>query len=130
MIKNLAKVLKYLVPLIIAVFVGRVIHANWEQVREAEWQLSPLHLLGSFALCSGWFLLRPLGWNLILNRLGRDVPYGAVFRVYRQSELSRHIPGGVWQFLSRIYLIKRWRVTASACWRRPSSIWSWPLWPP
>lgn len=115
MIKKLAKVLKLLVPLIIAFFVGRVIHANWQQVREAEWQFSPLYLIGSFALCSGWFLFRPLGWNIILNRFGRHVPYAAVFRVYRQSELSRYVPGAVWQFVSRIYLIKRWHVTASAC---------------
>lgn len=115
MIRNLARVLKLLVPLVIAYFVGKVIHANWEQVRTAEWQFSPLHLIGSFVLCSGWFLFRPLGWNVILNRFGRDVPYGAVYRVYRQSELSRYVPGAVWQFVSRIYLIKRWHVTASAC---------------
>lgn len=115
LIKNLAKILKILVPLIIAFFVGRVIHTNWEQVRDANWQFSPLYLAGSFLLCSAWFLFRPLGWNVILNRFGRKVPYGAVYRVYRQSELSRYVPGGVWQFLSRIYLIKRWHVTASAC---------------
>ena len=115
MIKKLAGALKLLVPLVIAFFVGRVIHANWEQVRDAEWQLSPLYLLGSFLLCSGWFLFRPLGWSIILNRFGRHVPYPAVFRVYRQSELSRYVPGAVWQFVSRIYLIKRWHVSASAC---------------
>lgn len=115
MIKGLARILKVLVPIVVAFFVGRVIHTNWEQVRDAEWQLSPLHLLGSFILCSAWFLVRPLGWNTILNCFGRPVPYAAVYRVYRQSELSRYVPGAVWQFVSRIYLIKRWHVTASAC---------------
>ncbi len=115
MIRKIAKVLKFGVPLIVAYFVGRVIHTNWEQVRDADWQFSPFYILGAALLSSTWYLARPLGWNIILNRFGRPVPYLAVYGVYRQSELSRYVPGAVWQFLSRIYLIKRWHVSASAC---------------
>lgn len=115
MTRQLARVAKIAVPLVVVFFVARVILDNWEQVREAEWRVSPLYLVGSFVLCSGWFLVRPVGWNIILNRFGRKAPFFAVYRVYRQAELSRYVPGGVWQFVSRIYLIKRWRVSASAC---------------
>ena len=106
---------KYLVPPILFFFVGRAIVRNWDQVREADWRLSAGPLLLSFVLCAAWYAVRPWGWNVILNRFGRPVPFAAVFRVTRQAELSRYIPGGVWQFLSRIYLIKRWGVSASAC---------------
>ncbi len=113
-LRTLAHAAKIAVPLVIAFFVGRVIVANWTQVREADWRFSPLYLIVSFLLCSPWFLARPLGWNVIINRFGRRVPYSAVYRVVRQSELSRFVPGGVWQFVSRVYLIKKWHVPASA----------------
>lgn len=111
----LGLVLKVAVLLIVVGFVGHRIVSNWQEVKEADWRLEPLYLVGSFLLCSIWFWVRPLGWNIILNCFGGKVPFFAVYRVYRQSELSRYVPGAVWQFLSRIYLIKRWRVSASAC---------------
>ena len=111
---TLLRLAKLVVPLIVTFFVGRGIYRNWEQVREAEGALNPLLLATSFVLCSGWFLFRPLGWNIIINRFGKRVPYPAVFRVYRKSELSRYVPGAIWQFVSRVYFIKEWGIVASA----------------
>ena len=113
-LRRFAHVAKIAVPLVVAFFVGRVIVSNWQQVRDADWHFSPVYLAASFLLCSPWFLARPLGWNVIVNRFGRHVPYAAVYRVVRQAELSRFVPGGVWQFVSRVYLIKKWHVAASA----------------
>lgn len=111
---RLAHGAKFLVPVIVAVFVGRVIYGNWQQIQDADWDIAPLYLLGSAALCSVWFWVRPLGWNLLVNGFGRTIPFPAVFRVVRQAELSRFIPGGVWHFASRVYLIKQWKVSASS----------------
>lgn len=113
--KRIVNTLKLLVPLVIAFFVARVIHANWEQVKDAEWSFRPGYLLLSYLLVSPWFVIRPFGWNMILNNFGRRVPFPAVFRVARHAELSRYVPGGVWQFVSRIYLIQKWHVSATAC---------------
>lgn len=115
MIKKIANVAKFVVPLVLIFFVGRVIADNWEDVSAAEWQIRPLYLFFSALLCSPWFLLRPLGWNIILNRFGRAVPFPAVFRVTRQAELGRYVPGAVWQWIGRVYLIQKWHVTAAAC---------------
>lgn len=115
MIKKLAHVAKFVIPLVLIFFVGRVIVENWEEVSAAEWHVRPLYLLVSALLCSPWFLLRPLGWNILLNRFGRSVPFAAVFRVNRQAELGRYVPGAVWQWIGRVYLIQKWRVTAAAC---------------
>ena len=115
LIKKLLPYLKLLVPLVVAFFVGRVIHANWQQVREAEWSASPLDLTLAFLCCSAWFWVRPYGWMLILGSFGRGVPYPAVYRVFRKAEMSRMVPGAIWQFVSRVFLLKRWGVTAGAC---------------
>jgi len=115
LIKKIANVAKFVIPLVLIFFVGRVIVDNWEEVSSAEWHVRPLYLLLSALLSSPWFLLRPLGWNILLNRFGKPVPYTAVFRVNRQAELGRYIPGAVWQWIGRVYLTQQWGVTAAAC---------------
>lgn len=113
-LRRAAGIGKFLIPAILAFFVGRVIHANWSQIQEAEWDISPLYLAASAVLSASWFWVRPLGWNLLVNGFGRPVPFFSVYRVVRQAELSRFIPGGVWQFASRVYLVQKWKVSASS----------------
>ncbi len=110
-----ARIAKFLVPLVVAFFVGRVILENWEQVRAAEWSVRPAYLAASFVLCGAWYVFRPYGWNVILRGFGSEAPFPAVFRMCRKAELSRYVPGGVWQFVSRVYLLKQWNVSAGAC---------------
>jgi len=110
-----ARIAKFVVPLIVIFFVGRVILNNWEQVRTAEWEVRPAYLALSFLLSCGWFVFRPYGWNIILNGFGHPVPFPAAFRVTRKAELSRYVPGGVWQFVSRVFLLREWGVSAAAC---------------
>jgi uncharacterized membrane protein YbhN (UPF0104 family) len=110
-----AKVAKFLVPLVVIFFVGRVILNNWEQVRTADWNVRPSYLFVSFCLSAAWFVFRPYGWKIILDGFGHPVPFPAVFRVCRQAELSRYVPGGVWQFVSRVVLLRQWDVSAAAC---------------
>jgi uncharacterized membrane protein YbhN (UPF0104 family) len=106
---------KYLVPLIIGFFIARVIYRNWQQVREAEWVFDPVFLLLSFALTAPWFLLRPWAWQQILRRFGYSIPYHSAYRIVRRAELSRFVPGGIWHYVSRVYLASQWGVAAPAC---------------
>ena len=115
MTKRLAQLGKFVVPIVIGFFIGRTIYRNWEQVRQADWQLAPLYLLISLALAAPWFAYRPLVWKLLLARFGYELPYAASFRVMRQAEMSRYVPGTVWQYVSRVYLAGRWGVPATAC---------------
>ena len=113
-LRKAAHVAKFVVPALIAFFLGRVIYANWSQIRQAEWDLTPSYLIASAVLCAPWFWARPLGWNLLVNAFGQRVPFSAVFRVVRHAELSRFLPGGIWAMASRVYLVKKWRVKPSA----------------
>ena len=113
-LRKAADVGKFLVPAAIAFFVGRVIHANWRQIQQAEWDVNYLYLVVSALLCAPWFWIRPLGWNLLVNAFGRHVPFSAVYRVVRHAELSRFLPGGFWAVASRVYLVKKWHVKPSS----------------
>ncbi len=115
MIRRSLPAIKIAVPLILAFFIGRMIHGNWQQVRAEPWRLEVGWLALSFVLAAAWHLIRPLGWTRLIRGFGHDVPYREIYRVYRKSELSRYVPGGIWQFASRIYLTRRHGVGAAAC---------------
>ncbi len=115
MIKRGLPVLKALVPLVLAWFIGRMIYGNWQQVRSEPWRLDLPWLAVSFALGAAWHLVRPLGWTRLLRGFDHIVPFWEIYRIYRKSELSRYVPGGIWQFAARIYLTRRHGVSAAAC---------------
>lgn len=106
---------KIAIPLILSFFIGRMIHGSWQQIRAEPWQLDPVRLALSFACAAAWYLVRPFGWTQLINAFGHDLRYGDVYRAYRKSELSRYVPGGVWQFASRVYLTRRYGVEAATC---------------
>ena len=113
-VNRVFRILKFLVPLVIAFFIGRAIHRNWQEVRAADWTFDGGYLLISVLLTVGWFALRPYAWAAILGRFGHPISYGAAFRIFRQAELSRYVPGTVWQYVSRVYLAGQWGVPAAA----------------
>ncbi len=108
------QILKFLVPLVIAFFIGRVIYRNWQEVRAADWTFDGGYLFISVLLTVGWFALRPYVWATILGKFGHHKSYGEAFRIFRQAELSRYVPGTVWQYVSRVYLAGQWGVPAAA----------------
>ena len=112
--QRIFRILKPVVPLGVAFFIGRAIYENWRHVREAPWDFEGRYLFLSFLLTVGWFVLRPLVWAVILRRFGHRISFGAAYRTVRQAELSRYVPGGVWQYVSRVYLADRWGVPAAA----------------
>lgn len=115
MTKKLLLVLKISVPLVVAFFIGRMIYGNWLQIRSEPWRLDAASLALSFALGAAWHLARPWGWTRLIRGFGHDLPYWDVYRIYRKSEASRYVPGGIWQFASRIYLTGRFGVGSATC---------------
>jgi hypothetical protein len=113
-VKRVVQILKYLVPLVIAFFIGRVIYQNWQEVRNAAWSFRPLELSASFLLTGWWFILRPRVWAYVLDHFGYKLTFNQAFQVVRKGELSRYVPGTIWQYLSRIYLASLYGVPAHA----------------
>lgn len=115
MTRYLLAVFKVCVPLAAALFVGRMIHGSWHEVRAEPWQLDAGPLALSFVLAAAWHLGRPFGWTRLIRGFGHNLPFWEVYGVYRKSEVSRYVPGGIWQFASRIYLLRRFGVGPAPC---------------
>lgn len=108
------RVLKPILPLGIAYFIGRAIYENWRDVQDASWNFEWFYLLLSFLLVAVFYVLPPLVWKFILQYFGYDISVGAAYRTVRQAELSRYVPGGIWKYISRVHLANRWGVPAMA----------------
>jgi glycosyltransferase 2 family protein len=111
--KRLLLWLKWLVSLAVAFFIGRVIHLEWQKVRAFEWRFDVWFLALSFLATSFWFFARAWVWRAIVRHFGFDIPYRESVRIFVLSELSRYVPGTVWQYFSRIYLAGQWGVPAA-----------------
>ena len=105
--------LKWLVPLLAGFFIGRVIYRQWQQVSQFDWRFDPFFLALSFLATSTWFFVRPFIWRTLVAHFDRAIPYRECIRIWVLSELSRYVPGTVWQYFSRIYLAGRWGVPAA-----------------
>ena len=113
MTKRLLHWLKFLVPLVAAFFIGRIIYRQWQQVRTFEWHFDLLYLFLSFLATSSWFFIRSYIWRFLVAHFGHTIPYRECIRIWVLSELSRYVPGTVWQYFSRIYLAGRWGVPST-----------------
>lgn len=110
MIRHLKRVLKYLLPILIFLFLGKSIYSNWQQIREYPWQFDFPLLALSALLGSTWFFLRTWIWWQLVREMHEHVPYWPAFRVFMISEVARYVPGKIWQYVSRIYLAEKYNI--------------------
>lgn len=108
MIPWIKRLLKYLLPAAILLFLARSIYTNWTQIREYPWQLDLPLLAAATLLGSAWFFLRTWIWAQLVREMHRNLPYWPAFRVFMISEVARYVPGKIWQYVSRIYLAERY----------------------
>ena len=85
-------------------FLATLLVSQWQTLQSYEWRLQPgWALLALAGLGLGWLMELGL-WRAILSRLGGSLRYGMAARVWFLSNLTRYIPGNVWQFLSMVEL--------------------------
>jgi len=81
-------------------FIGWRIYTDLDQIRGFDWKLRPVLLAGSVLMLSAVLLWGVLVWQLVLRRCGLRVPFRPLARAWFLSNLSRYIPGVVWQFVT------------------------------
>lgn len=85
-------------------FLGREIVRNAEQLRGFDWEVRPGLLVLSVAVLSLVFLAGTWVWSLVLRAFGVRMPLRPLARAWFLSNLSRYVPGVVWQFVSLVQL--------------------------
>jgi hypothetical protein len=81
-------------------FLGLEIARNVDELRNFRWAFRPGILLASLLLLVGVFCWGILVWRAVLRRFGVESDFLPLARVWFVSNVSRYIPGMVWQFVS------------------------------
>ena len=89
---------------------------HWDEVKFRVMAIS----WGRFAIAAVMFavflfVFRATTWRWLLVGMGERLPVAAAARIWSVSELARYLPGGIWQVLGRIYMVKQYGVRGSVC---------------
>lgn len=99
------RVASYAVVLAAGAFLYFTIARNWRELGTFEWSIDPLLLLASLVLHVGVLAWGVHVWSLVLRMLDAPVVgYRPLLRVWSASNLTRYIPGAVWQFMTAAHL--------------------------
>ncbi len=85
-------------------FLGLLVVENVGALRQHEWSVRPALLALSIAVNIAGLAWGVLVWRMVLRRMGVEVPYTSVARVWFLSGLGRYIPGKIWQFVGAAQL--------------------------
>jgi len=84
---------------------------NRGEVSKITWNIKSFDSLFLILSLSLVYLSNIFSWHLTTRALGVRVSFKDNFRVWMFSNLSRLLPGGIWQYPSRVYLLSGQGIT-------------------
>ena len=85
-------------------FVGYRLQRDWPALTEILQGASPVRLGLSLVALLGALGLVAARWHLTLRVLGCHPSLGASLRIWFLSQAGRHLPGGIWSYVTRLGL--------------------------
>lgn len=78
--------------------------SNLSLLSTLKWQFNFLYLFLAFGCAFSVYTLNAFSWFVVLKFLDINISIYQAIRVWVLSNLSRLLPGSVWQYVSRVYL--------------------------
>lgn len=97
----------YLLALVLLVFLFWEIIRNFEVILEAEWELSFINILFIVLSFFSVYLINITSWHLVTKGLGLTTPFKRNVKIWMFSNLSRFLPGGIWQYPTRVFMLSK-----------------------
>jgi hypothetical protein len=106
--------LGYLFSGLLLAFLGYYIYRNWQLLGQYEFTLDPFYLALSIILLvpTFWFPAL-LWWRITADALHAELNWRVSVRLWFTSQITRYLPGGVWNLFSRVYLFGEQGVSKS-----------------
>ena len=105
------RVAQAVVMLLALGFLVALLRGQWQTLQAYDWELRPGWALASLLLLGGAWLVQLGLWRSIVTALGGALPYGQAVRIWFLSNITRYIPGNVWQYLSMIELAAEFHIS-------------------
>lgn len=98
---------KIAVALLALLFILRMVSDNWVAIRPLLPAVDIPLLLAAFLAQATAFLLFPVASLMVLRTWKKDFGYLANAQIYFLSQLTKYLPGSVWIFPTRVYLMNK-----------------------
>ncbi|MDP3025386.1 MAG: lysylphosphatidylglycerol synthase transmembrane domain-containing protein [candidate division Zixibacteria bacterium] len=105
--KVLYRVAQVIILLVIFYFLGKSLFTNWTKVRDYHWELNYPLLIISFFLFSLVYLFLIKVWLSLLKKVGSDLSFWKMFKIWFISNIGKYLPGKVWTVVGMIYLLEK-----------------------
>lgn len=94
--KKRFSIFKFTLFALALLFSGIFIYKNWDTFRSLSWRFSAEYMLLSFVFSLLLTLINALSLSLVLKREKINISLGNIYRFFANSNIYRHIPGGMW----------------------------------
>ena len=102
------RLIGFLVVAIVAAFFVRIITESFSQIINFSWKFNYLSLGISFFLLFIYYFLRVVAWSFIIKNLGAmALSRNKLFKIYYITFPAKYVPGKIWIFLARLYMLGR-----------------------
>lgn len=100
------KIFPYAIILVVFYFLGMAVIRNWHEVRSYAFEFNVELAVLSVVIFITSYCFPPLIWRTIIKIVHPENRLSAfqAIRISIISEMTKYIPGGVWTYLSKIYM--------------------------
>lgn len=106
-IRNYWKFAQFLFAGLLFFLVGEKFYSHWNDLSSYEWQLDYRWFCASIFLVSIAVLSLAIWWILSLRLLREHISWKYGIKIWALSQLVKYLPGGIWNYVSRIYACDR-----------------------
>jgi hypothetical protein len=105
----------YLLSLAVMIFLGRTLFLTWNELTTSgmRFALDPVRLTASMATLLAGGVLAVASWRRVVLGLGQQLSLATALRAWFLSNLTRYIPGNIWQVASMMVILERAGVSKS-----------------
>ena len=102
---KLIKIISFVAILVAFSFLFSNIFADWNAIKESFVNFKASYIILVFLFLSPVYILNAFSWHIITVSLRLNVSFKENLHLWVVSNLSRYLPGGFWQYPSRVYLL-------------------------
>ena len=106
--KRLTRFAGFILALVLLAFVARVAFRDWQALKSYEWHVNPVLLVAAYLGLLASFCLWPVGVRRVLAVFGKKASLTLCWRAWALSQFAKYLPGGVWAFVARAMLYRRY----------------------
>lgn len=108
---SLKKILPFVLIIIILIFLFFRVFSEWSEIKVHILNINSINIAIAIFLSVPLYFLNAFTWHLLTKAVGVNLPFKKNLRIWLFSNTARFLPGGFWQYPSRIYLLDKQKVT-------------------